>query len=85
MTIQLVNFRAYFFVHPHPPTLNLKKNPVNQLIKILTKPPNINTAYYAVMHRQVKKRAISVLIRPVSALCFGAGNQNGCSFNQSLV
>ena len=32
MTSQLVIFIAFFFFF-HPPTLNLKKNPINQLIK----------------------------------------------------
>ena len=33
MTSQLVIFRAFLFIFFVPPTLGLKKNPLNQLIK----------------------------------------------------
>ena len=33
MTSQLVIFRAFLFIFFVPPTLDLNKNPVNQLIK----------------------------------------------------
>ena len=45
MASQLVIFRAFLFIFFRPPTLDLKKNPVNQLIKKFLPDIDLNVIY----------------------------------------
>ena len=75
MTSQLVIFRAFLFIFFPPPTLDLKKIPVNQLIK--KSGLNFNAFYLMALGVQ-KNGFIGAVLLSTCNICFGWEIKNAC-------